>query len=85
MLYLLKTAFSTALRARREELGITQEKMAEKCCISNREYSALENRRRLPKFKTAIDIAIVCNMDLNGLIRDLQKKGYRVTDDYSKP
>ena len=55
---ILKKCFSKTLYFRRMELKLNQEKMAEKCCLSPRQYTDLENGKRLPSFKSLINIIV---------------------------
>lgn len=54
--------------------------MAEKCCISTRQYCDLENCKRLPSIETFLKMAIICELDLNIFVKDLIDKGYEVVD-----
>ena len=78
---MLKEAIGKALYSKRMEYGLTQEQMAAKCCISNRQYNDLENGKRLPGLRTFFNISIVCDLDVNEIIKDLISKGYQITDD----
>ena len=51
---ILKMCFGKTLYFRRIELKLNQEKMAERCCLSPRQYIDLENGKRLPSFKSLI-------------------------------
>ena len=44
------------LYSKRMELNLSQEQMAEKCCISVRQYIDLENSKRIPMLETFINI-----------------------------
>ena len=78
---LLKRSFSEMLFRKREELDLTQLKMAEKCFLSLRQYSDIENGLRLPSFESLINICIECNIDFNIFINEIVKKGYKGNDD----
>ena len=80
MLRLLKSTVGNMLYDKRCEYDLSQEDMAEKCCISTRQYCDLENCKRLPRLDTFLKVAIICELDLNILIRDLLSKGYEVID-----
>ena len=80
MLDLIKKAIGKALYEKRTEYRMSQETMAAKCCISNRQYSDLENAKRLPSLRTFFNIAIVCDLDVNALIRSLVEEGYTAMD-----
>ncbi|MDY4976707.1 MAG: helix-turn-helix transcriptional regulator [Clostridia bacterium] len=77
----LRETIGSSLYAKRMEYGFTQEQMAAKCCVSNRQYNDLENGKRLPGLKTFINIVIVCDLDVNSIIKTLIGKGYKITDD----
>lgn len=76
MLEIIKEVIGKALYEKRMEFGLSQEAMSVKCCISNRQYSDLENGKRLPSLRTFINIAIVCDLDVNKLIRQIVAAGY---------
>lgn len=80
MLKLLKQSFSKILFEKRIELKYSQEVMAEKCCISTRQYTDLEHGLRLPSFQTFINITIAFEIDYNVFISSLIKQGYKVPD-----
>lgn len=63
------------------ELNLSQEQMAEKCCISVRQYIDLENSKRIPMLETFINITIACDMDIGVFIHNLIESGYEITDD----
>lgn len=69
------------LYSKRMELNLSQEQMAEKCCISVRQYIDLENSKRIPTLETFINITVACDMDIGLLIRNLIETGYKITDD----
>ena len=73
MMNILKLCFGKTLYFRRMELKLNQEKMAEKCCLSPRQYIDLENGKRNPSLKVLRKIAIALDIDLSELfvgIRD---------------
>ncbi len=80
MLKLLKLTVGNMLYEKRCKYDLSQEGMAEKCCISARQYSDLENCKRLPRLDTFLKVAIVCDLDLNVLIKNLVANGYKVVD-----
>ena len=80
---ILKMCFGKTLYFRRIELKLNQEKMAEKCCLSPRQYIDLENRKRLPSFNL-INIIINCGIDLNLFIEEIIKAGYVPIDSVGK-
>lgn len=63
------------------ELNLSQEQMAEKCCISVRQYIDLENSKRIPLLETFINIIIACDMDIGVFIHNLIESGYKITDE----
>ena len=73
---ILKMCFGKTLYFRRIELKLNQEKMAERCCLSPRQYIDLENGKRLPSFKSLINIIINGGIDLNLFIEEIIKVGY---------
>lgn len=78
---IIKSVISETLYKKRDELGLTQENMAEKICISTRQYADLENGKRLPSIATFINILIVFELDANEIIKKLINRNYKVTDD----
>ena len=80
-LNLIKVNIGKMLYSRRMELNLSQEQMAEKCCISVRQYIDLENSKRIPLLETFINIIIACDMDIGVFIHNLIESGYKITDD----
>lgn len=80
MVDILKEAFSYALFSKRTELNCSQEAMAEKCCISARQYIDLEHGLYLPSFQTLINITINLGFDYNKFIAEIIDKGYEPID-----
>ena len=78
---ILKMCFGKTLYFRRIELKLNQEKMAERCCLSPRQYIDLENGKRLPSFKSLINIIINSGININLFIEEIIKAGY-VPEDY---
>ncbi len=76
--------FGKTLYFRRIELKLNQEKMAERCCLSPRQYIDLENGKRLPSFKSLINIIINGGIDLNLFIEEIIKVGYVPEDSVGK-
>jgi transcriptional regulator with XRE-family HTH domain len=76
----LKSTIGGMLYNKRCEYNLSQEVMAEKCCISTRQYCDLENCKRLPRIETFLKMAIICELDLNIFVKDLIDKGYEVVD-----
>ena len=81
---ILKMCFGETLYFRRIELKLNQETMAERCCLSPRQYIDLENGKRLPSFKSLINIIINGGIDLNLFIEEIIKAGYVPEDSVSK-
>ena len=77
---MLKKTFKNWLYNKRMELNYSQELMAEKCCISARQYCNLEHGYQLPSFKTLISILITLDTDFNTYIASLIAEGYSVTE-----
>jgi len=73
---ILKECFSQELYCKRMELYLSQEKMAELCYISLRQYIDLENGLRLPSFKTFVGIIMSTNLDFSKYISLLREHGY---------
>lgn len=80
MTNLLKQILSQALYSKRLNLQLSQEIMAEKCCISRRQYVDLEHGLRLPSLQTFINISIIMDFDLNGFCDLLRQQGYSTDD-----
>ena len=81
---ILKMCFGKTLYFRRIELKLNQEKMAERCCLSPRQYIDLENGKRLPSFKSLNNIIINGGIDLNLFIEEIIKVGYVPEDSVGK-
>ena len=81
---ILKMCFGKTLYFRRIELKLNQEKMAEKCCLSPHQYIDLENGKRLPSFRSLVNIIIKGEIDLNLLIEKIIKAGYSPEDSVGK-
>lgn len=77
---ILKLYFGKTLYYKRLYFGISQEAMAEKCCISLRQYIDIENGKRLPSFKSLINIIIKSGIDLDEFIKEIQEEGYTPED-----
>lgn len=54
-----------AIRARRKELGYTQQEMAEYCGCGTRFISDLENGKETIQFGKALDVASMLGLDLS--------------------
>ena len=81
---ILKKCFSKTLYFRRMELKLNQEKMAERCCLSPRQYTDLENGKRLPSFRSLINIIINGGININLFIEEIIKAGYVPEDSVGK-
>ena len=81
---ILKMCFSKTLYFKRVELKLNQKKMAERYYLSPRQYTDLENGKRLPSFKSLINIIINSGIDLNLFIEEIIKAGYALEDSVSK-
>ena len=77
---LLKQAYSEMLILKRNELGYTQKYAAEKCGISEREYSNIERQKFLPSTETSANMRIALGIDTNKVVDLAVEKGYVVTD-----
>ena len=84
MMNILKICFGKTLFFRRMELKLNQKKVAEKCCLSPSQYIDLENGKRLPSFKSLINIIINGGIDLNLFIEEIIKAGYVPEDSVGK-
>lgn len=63
-------AFRAAVRERRHELGLSQERLAELAGLDRTYVSSLERGRRNPTLKTAARLAGALNLPLAELLRD---------------
>ena len=81
---ILKICFSKILYYKRMEFNLSQEKMAEKCCISLRQYTDIENRKRFPSSISLINFIVNGEIDINKFISDIQKLGYVPNDRVEK-
>ena len=73
---ILKMCFSNILYFKRMEFNISQGKMAEKCCMSLRQYADIESGKRFPSSISLINFIINGEVDINKFISDIQKLGY---------
>ena len=73
---ILKMCFSNILYFKRKEFNLSQEKMAEKCCMSLRQYADIESGNRFPSSVSIINFIINGEIDINKFISDIQKTGY---------
>ncbi len=62
--------FAENLRKRREELGLTQESLAEICGLHRTEIGLLEGRKRSPRLHTIVAIARGLGFDSAGELLD---------------
>lgn len=81
MLKILKDVIGGTLYEKRMGYGFTKRQMAEWCCISERQYSDLENYKRLPSMRTFMNIVLKCEIDVVQMIEKIVSSGYRVGDD----
>ena len=79
-LNLLKQAYSEVLILKRNKLNYTQKYTAEKCGISERQYSNIECQKSLSSLKTLANMRIALGIDLNKFVDLAVEKGYIVTD-----
>jgi transcriptional regulator with XRE-family HTH domain len=80
---ILKMCFSNILYFKRKELNLSQGKMAEKCCISLRQYADIESGKRFPSI-SLINFIINGEIDINKFVSDIQKLGYLPKDRVKK-
>ena len=81
---ILKMCFSNILYFKRKELNLSQGKMAEKCCMSLRQYADIESGKRFPSSISLINFIINGEIDINKFISDIQKLGYVPKDRVKK-
>lgn len=62
--------FRAAVRARRRELGLSQERLAELAELDRTYVSSLERGRRNPTLRTAGRLASALGLPLSELLRD---------------
>ena len=79
---ILKEEFSYFLFTKRTELNYSQETMAEKCCLSVRQYIDLEHGVYLPSFQTLVNITINLGFDFNKFVELVISMGYEALDKY---
>ena len=79
---ILKEEFSYFLFTKRTELNYSQETMAEKCCLSVRQYVDLEHGLYLPSFQTLVNITINLGFDFNKFVELVISMGYEPLDKY---
>lgn len=58
------------VRARRQELGLSQEQLSEKAGLDRTYVSSLESGRRNPAFSTLLKLASALEIDLSELFRE---------------
>ena len=81
MLNLVKRVIGDTLYQTRIQNRLSQEKMAERCFMSYRQYNDLENGKRLPSLHSFIDIVIAFDINVNLIIKSLLERGYKPNDD----
>lgn len=64
-----------AMRQGRKKQGLTQEQFAERCGISTREVSNIENAKSEPKFGTLIRICRTCGISIEKFISKSYEEG----------
>jgi transcriptional regulator with XRE-family HTH domain len=67
----VREQFATNLRARREELGLTQDGLARACGLHRTEISLLERSRRSPQLETIVLLAHGLQMRPRDLLQDI--------------
>lgn len=77
---ILRLYFSKLLYYKRIELHLSQEEMAERCCISLRQYVDIENGKRLPSFMSLVNMRINGGLDFDVFIEEILKAGYVPVD-----
>ena len=70
----IEEAFSKALKEARKKMRLTQQKAAELCKLSPREYGDLERGKRIPAAKTLLKIYRALGVDLYKLDIDLPEE-----------
>ena len=81
-LNLLKQAYSETIILRRHKLGYTQKEAAEKCGITEKQYSNIERQQCFPGLSTLVNMVIALGIDINKIVNLAVEKGYVVTDKY---
>ena len=71
----IEEAFSKALKEVRKEMNLTQQKAAELCKLSIREYGSLERGEVIPSAKTLLRIHRAFGVDLYKLDIELPRRG----------
>lgn len=66
------------------EFNISQGKMAEKCCMSLRQFADIESGKRFPSSISLINFIINGEIDINKFVSDIQKLGYVPNDRVTK-
>jgi transcriptional regulator with XRE-family HTH domain len=67
----VREQFATNLRRRREELGLTQDGLAEACGLHRTEISLLERSRRSPQLETIVLLAHGLQIAPRDLLQDI--------------
>lgn len=70
----IEQAYSKALKEARKKMRLTQQKAAELCKLSPREYGDLERGKRIPAAKTLLKIYRALGVDLYKLDIDLPEE-----------
>ncbi len=79
-LSLLKQAYSETIILKRNELGYTQKDAAEKCGITEKQYSNIERQECFPGLRTLANMVIALGIDINEIVNLAVEKGYVVID-----
>ena len=69
-------SFGKMLRRYRSAHGLTQEQMAERCCISTRHYCDLENGHADPRLSTVAKICAAIGLCLPLFYEDTDPDGH---------
>lgn len=65
----LKKIFGENIKARRERLGLTQERLAEKAFVSNNTISDIESGDKFARSKTLVNLAKALDTDVYELMK----------------
>lgn len=65
----LMSAVSQEVRSKRNELGLTQEDVADAVCISVRCFQMIESGKRLPSFSVSLRLTNLLSLDYKLLLR----------------
>ena len=65
----LKTTIATVIRSKREESGLSQDRLAAKAGISSRYYQTVETAKKQPSVDTLFKIAVALDIDYTELLK----------------